>query len=281
MRYPLVAALLLVGVAAPALGQSRESVEGRIERIEKELRAVQRKVFPGGAGITLEPEIAPQQQNALPGVPASSAMSDLTARVDALESQVRTLTRQTEENGHGLRQLQADFSQFRAEAERWAAERTAAAGAASAPEPEPAGETPAVPLVDTSSGDPGEDAYIAGYRLWNAGQYGEAQQALAGMIKTYPKHARISFARNLLGRALLDDGKPAAAAKEFLGNYQSDPKGDRAADSLYFLGQALMALKKPADACKVYDELQDIYGAGMRDWVKQRLPKARQDANCS
>ena len=41
MRYPLVAALLLVGVAAPALGQSRESVEGRIERIEKELGPIE------------------------------------------------------------------------------------------------------------------------------------------------------------------------------------------------------------------------------------------------
>ena len=96
-------------------------------------------------------------------------------------------------------------------------------------------------------------------------------------------HVEVAGVRYQLpdGRALLDDGKPAAAAKEVLANYQSDPKGDRAADSLYFLGQALMALKKPADACKVYDELQDIYGAGMRDWVKQRLPKARQDANCS
>lgn len=282
MRYPFVAALLLVGVAAPAIGQSRQSVEGRIDRIEKELRAVQRKVFPGGAGITLEPEIGPQQQtNALPGVPASSALSDLSARVDALESQVRTLTRQTEENGHQLRQLQADFSQFRAEAERWAAERAAASSEASMPEPTAADEAPAGPVIEVSSGNPGEDAYIAGYRLWNAGEYAEAQKALGAMIKAYPKHARISYARNLLGRALLDDGKPAAAAKEFLANYQADPKGDRAADSLYFLGQSLMALKKPADACKVYDELQDIYGAGMRDWVKQRLPKARQDANCS
>lgn len=285
MRKPLLAAVLLVSAAAPALAQSREPVERRVDRIEKELRAVQRKVFPNGAGVTLEPEIAPQQQTApLAGVPASSALSDLTARVDALEAQIRNLTRQTEENDYRIRQLQTDFTQFRAEAERWAAERAQQTAQAQPPAPD-ASEQPAeatAPAADApSTGDPGEDAYLTGFRLWDAGRYADAQKALAAMIKQYPKHARTSFARNLLGRALLDEGKPAAAAKEFLANYQADPKGERAPDSLYFLGQALVQLKKPADACKVYDELQDVYGASMRDWVKQRLPKARQDAKCA
>ena len=56
--------------------------------------------------------------------------------------------------------------------------------------------------------------------------------------------------------------------------------GERAADSLYFLGQALVALKKPADACKAYDELQDVYGEGVRDYLRQRLPAARTAAKC-
>ena len=41
-----------------------------------------------------------------------------------------------------------------------------------------------------------------------------------------------------------------------------------------------MTLDKPADACKAYDELQDVYGATMRDWLKQRLPAARTQAKC-
>jgi TolA-binding protein len=131
-----------------------------------------------------------------------------------------------------------------------------------------------------SSSAAAEEAYNAGFRLWEAKRYGEAQQALEAVAKRYPDSKWASWASNLAGRAYLDAGKPATAAKTFLANYQGNPKGERAADSLYFLGQALVALDKPADACKAYDELQDVYGAGMRDWLRQRLPDARRLAKC-
>ncbi|HLL31322.1 MAG TPA: tetratricopeptide repeat protein, partial [Allosphingosinicella sp.] len=119
-----------------------------------------------------------------------------------------------------------------------------------------------------------------GFRLWEAKRYTEAQKSLEATAKRYPKSKWASWASNLAGRAYLDAGKPATAAKTFLANYQGNPKGERAADSLYFLGQALVALDKPADACKAYDELQDVYGSTMRDWLKQRLPAARTQARC-
>ncbi len=283
MRLPLLVSLLLVTVSTPAIAQREENVERRVDRIERELRAVQRRVFPGGAGATVEPEIVQQQPGtALSGVPASNAVADLNARVDALESQLRALTGQAEENGFRLRQLEATLNQLRADTdarlklvEPPAADPNATGG------PEAASDAPAPPAATAPSGDPGEEAYLAGYRFWTAGNFPQAQKALGAMIKAYPKHTRTSYARNLLGRAYLDDGKPATAAKEFLANYQQEPKGERAADSLYFLGQALVKLNKPAEACKVYDELQDVYGAAMRDWVKQRIPQARRDAKCA
>jgi TolA-binding protein len=264
---------------------------------------VQRKVFPGGAGATVEPEIsAAQAPPPESGFPASSALADLNARVDSLEAQLRTLTGQSEENAHRLRLLEASVTQLRADADARATE-AAPSGAALTPArsaatstPSPTGErgasasrsapTPAAATAtnDTSTGtgtgDAAEEAYTAGYRLWNEQRYAEAQKSLEATVKKYPKHASASRAQNLLGRAYLDDGKPAAAAKIFLANYQNNPKGERAPDSLYFLGQALVQLKKTAEACKVYDELQDVYGGSMRDWVKQRLPKARADAKC-
>jgi TolA-binding protein len=277
MRRFLVSAMILASLATPSLAQRRETPEQRIDRIEKELHAVQRKVFPGGAGAIVEPEILPQPAGtSLPGVPATNAVADLNARVDALEGQLRNLTNQAEENGHRLRQLEAAFAQSRSEADARVAAATAAPPAAAEAGADEAAPVDAAP----STGDPGEDAYLVGFRAWDAKRYGEAEKVLEGMIKRYPKHARASFARNLLGRAYLDEGKPATAAKAFLANYQTDPKGERAQDSLYFLGQSLVALEKPTEACKVYDELQDVYGSTMRDWVKQRLPKARQQAKC-
>ncbi|HEX5184527.1 MAG TPA: tetratricopeptide repeat protein, partial [Allosphingosinicella sp.] len=125
-----------------------------------------------------------------------------------------------------------------------------------------------------------EAAYNEGFHLWEQKKYAAAQQALERAARDYPDSKWASWARNLAGRAYLDGGRPATAAKTFLANYQNDPKGERAADSLYFLGQALVALNKPSDACKAYDELQDVYGASMRTWLKQQLPAARSEAKC-
>ena len=77
----------------------------------------------------------------------------------------------------------------------------------------------------------------------------------------------ISWIRNLQGRAYLDDGKPATAARILLANYTDNPRGDRAADSLYYLGEALTRLNRRTEACRVYDELARVYPT-MRDQLR-------------
>lgn len=278
MRISLIVAVLMTGVAAPAAAQ--QDIGRRVDKLERDMQVVQRKVFPGGS---VQPEILPQQDVMTSGVPASPAIADLTARVDALESQLRGLTGQTEENAYRLRQLEDQFTRYKADVERRLSQPQAPTEPVDAPvseTPRPASSTSSATVPVTPNADPGEEAYLTGYRYWNDGKYADAQKALEAMVKKYPKHARASYGQNLLGRAYLDDGKPATAAKVFLANYQTNPKGDRAADSLYFLGQALTSLKKPAEACKVYDELRDVY-PNMRDWLKQRLPEARKAAKCS
>lgn len=102
----LTASLGVLVASAPVLGQPR-SVEGRVDKLEKEMQAVQRKVFPGGAGQIVAPDVTPQVAPAQPtGSPASTPLADLTARVGAIESQVARLTGQVEETGFRLKQLE-------------------------------------------------------------------------------------------------------------------------------------------------------------------------------
>jgi len=289
MRYPLFA-LVIATMAAPALAQSGADMDRRLDRLERELRAVQRQVFPSGAGATpLAPEINPQQAPITPsGVPATSAMADQAARLDALESQLRSLTGQAEENMHRLSQIERALTDF----------RTATEGRLAAIEkPEPVvpelGSTEVTPPASavrgaatgttpptSSAGDPAEEAYLTGFRQWESKRYTEAQATLEAMVKKYPKHPRSSFAQNLLGRAYLDAGKPATAAKVLLSNYESNRNGERAPDSLFYLGKALVELDQPANACKVYDELEAVYGEKLRAALKQELPRARAAAKC-
>lgn len=302
--------LLLATTALPVAAADRAPIEARVDRVEKELRAVQRKVFPGGEQAFTQPEIAAPEVQATTGLPASSPINDLTARVDALEKSVAQLTSQVEQQDHRLSLLSEQSAKDRQEfstrlqlIEQAATPPAAAAPADAAPleaapapvrtsptrAPKPAAAPPAAAASDdeparaptaAASGDAAEDAYMAGYRLWTQKKYGEAQSTLAAVVRKYPKHRRASYAQNLLGRAYLDAGQPARAAEAFAANYQTNPRGERAPDSLFYLGQSLAKLNKNADACRVYDEFTAAYGSTAEAGLKTRVATARKSANC-
>jgi TolA-binding protein len=275
--------LLLIGAAAAPLAAQTAApdLNTRVNRIERELRAVQRKVFPDGK--PLEPQIAPAPAPVeAPGAPATSPVADLSARVDAIEAQIRSITAQAEQNGFKVRQLEEQVAALAAELKAIAARPAEPAPPGDAP---PAADTPAASdsagVTRPSTGDPAEDGYLYGFRLWQAKQYAAAQAELKRVADQHPDHRRASFAQNLLGRAYLDEGKPALAAVALYDSYKKWPQGERAAESLYWLGQALTRLKKPADACKVYAQFADDYGATAAAGLKAQVAAGRKQAKCA
>jgi TolA-binding protein len=146
---------------------------------------------------------------------------------------------------------------------------------------DPARKAAVVAIEMPATGDAVEDDYTYGFRLYTAKFYPEAQAKLKEFTAKYPAtNKRWSYAQNLLGRAYYDEGKPALASVAFYDNYQKAPRGERAADSLTWLGQSLIKLKKTADACKVFDELNDVYGTKLTPDQKARAAKGRADAKC-
>lgn len=282
---------------APSAAAQRVELDVRVDRLEKEMRAVQRKVFPGGA--PLEAQIRrPATPIVPPGSPSSSPIADLTARVAALESQLASMTGQVEENSFKIRQLEDAFTKYKAEAQSRIdavspppVQSTVPTVGATPSGPAPASGTngaatdarkAAVAAIERpSTGNAADDAYSYGFRLWDAKFYPEAQAQLKATVDKYGAASVGSRAHNLLGRAYLDDGKPALASVAFYENYQKRPQGDRAADSLAWLGEALIQLKKPADACKVYAELEQVYGSSLSASLRGMIGKGRAKAKCS
>ena len=278
IKRPLLLALLAASSALHA--QPAPDMIKRVDRIERELRAVQRKVFPDGTPLV--PEIgAPAPSPAVPAAATAGnagTLAGLAARLDALDAQVRTLTGQAEQAEFRLRQLEEQVRKL-AETPAAPVPTTPRAGAAAA---EPSPKPPASVAVERpSTGDAAEDGYIYGFRLWQAGQYGLAQAELKQVADAHPDHRRASFAQNLLGRAYLDAGNPAAAAIALYDGYKKWPNGERAAESLYWLGEALVRLKRPADACKVYAEFGDVYGASAAAALKAQVAAAAKKAKCA
>jgi TolA-binding protein len=306
MRIHLLTAVLLAGVSAtPALAQREPTVDQRVNRLEQQMRAVQRRVFPNGNVPQVEPEIRPGTAAPTPPAATGSAISDLNARVDALESQLAALTGQVEENAFRTRQIEEALGRLRDDSNARLGRLETAAAAPPQPAAEPAVERPVpqrapartpAPRTPAASVDPDtsapatatpaaptdavQEAYNAGFRLWQERRYEEAQTALKAVADRNPRSRWASWARNLEGRAYLDDNKPATAARVFLSNYQDNPQGERAADSLYYLGRALTQLNRKPEACRVYDELAQVF-PNPRAEIRDGLPAARRAASCS
>ncbi|MFZ5744348.1 MAG: tetratricopeptide repeat protein [Pseudomonadota bacterium] len=346
MHRPLLAALA-VALAAPVIAQSSQTdpnAEARIRKLEAEVRALQRSVFPGGDGKFFPPLAQPgQPTTAATGTPASTPVADLLVRVDAIEAQLARLTAQQEEAGNKLAQLEAKVAALTpaapasvaavpAEVPASATAVTATNGATTsgnlaamtggasaakpavttpaattptataslaakpaatkpaATKPAAAAPKPAVPsaarlaavraIEKPKTADAGDDEYSYGFRLWEAKFYPEAQQQLKLFLEKYPRHERRSFARNLLGRALLDEGKPEEAQKWFLENYKDRQFRDRAADSVLFLAEATKRQKDTARACIALAQFVDEFPNEAAGRLKGQYDATRTGLKC-
>ncbi len=285
----LVAAAVVAATPVPAIAQ--DDAEARLRRAEAEIRALQRAVFPGGDGRFFEPLITQREgASTQPNVtrPWTSAVTDFLARLDAMELQLQRLRALSAENRFAISAVRTrldaleaadaaepevpvsegpsgDATRSNIDAMRGgqSGESTTAAEpetpAASGPSDERIAGVQAITKPQTE--DAGDDEYSYGFRLWNAGYFPEARQQLASFVEQYPSHPRITYGRNLLGRAFLDDGQPEEAARWFLRNYQADRTARRAPDSLLLLAESMIAMDDTRRACIALAEFGETYPA--------------------
>src|SRR5215204_5316549 len=110
------AALLMTACAAltltPAVAQKRQPTpEQRMERLEKQVRQVQKQVFPKGqpadtAGFSDDPAAT------------QDAVNSLNGRLDSIERQLADIVRASEENDNRVAVLDAELARVRADQDR-------------------------------------------------------------------------------------------------------------------------------------------------------------------
>jgi tol-pal system protein YbgF len=292
---PSALLLTIALFAVPAAAQDADPLGKRVGALESQMRAVQRKVFPGGDPKLFAPEVAPAAPAAPEpvGVPASSAVSDLSARVDALEQQLRTLTGQVETLQFKQRQLEDASAKLRGDVEfrlnalEQGHGATAAAGAGAAAavaadtvkpakgaKPDTALEPKPAPKAKTDTA-----AWKAAYESVTAKDWEAAAPAMEAFLADWPKSAKAPEAQYWLGRANAEQQHHAEAARAYLDGYKAYPKSDRAADSLIGLAKAMQALKKPKDSCRVLGEL-DQYGKALTGGQKSEAKALAAKAKC-
>ncbi len=308
----LVAAAVVATMPVPSMAQ--DSSDARLRRVEAEVRALQRAVFPGGDGRFFEPQITADGTATGPTTttaPSTTAVTDILARLDAIELQLQRLTAKTEENTNALggldervaaleaggtaavaagpsfdqapdvtpEEVGATNSNLTAMTGGSAQAQAEEAPAATGPSPERLAAVQEITKPQTE--DAGDDEYSYGFRLWNAGFYPEARQQLAKYVEDYPTHFRITYGRNLLGRAFLDDGMPEEAARWFLRNYQADRTANRAPDSLLFLAESMIAMGDTRRACIALAEFGETYPAVATGRLSDQYESNRRRVTCS
>ena len=310
-RAVLAALALAGGVLATASPAAAQSDDARVRKLEDQVRALQRKVFPGPDGKYFTPEVDTSGAQPAPaqpvGTPAATPLTDVLGRLDAIEAQLNRLTARSEVNENAISKLEDRLDALEAKSAPAVAEvappqPTGAIRVPDSDELPPAVKTPARPptaragarpgkpsaerlakvqaVVKPETGNAGDDEYSYGFRLWDAGLYPEAEQQLKLYVDKYPTDPKISYGRNLLGRAYFDDKQPGVAASYFLQNYQKDPNGARAPDSLLYLADAMLALNDGARACRALAEFSDKYPGIATGRLQDQYDKDRKQAAC-
>lgn len=309
-------ATLALALAAPAFAQSVDTAtDTRLRALEAEVRALQRQIFPGGDGKYFPPQMQTGASTTVAtGTPASTPLSDLLSRMEAVEAQMARLTSQSEENSNRIAKLEAHYAAAaptaatatvtdptvngattnsnlavmsgapaKPAATPVAANTTKpAATAAAKPASATAQRLAAVKAVQKpATSDAGDDEYSYGYRLYDAKFYPEAEQQLKMFLQKYPKHARVSYAKNLLGRAYLDDGNTDEAGKWFVDNYTKNKAGDRAPDSLLYLAETMRQRKDTNRACVALAQFVDDFPKEAAGRLKSQYDTLRGQVKCN
>jgi TolA-binding protein len=281
----LVPVLLFAALPAQAQQADVAQIDKRVGKLESEMRAVQRKVFPGSDSRFFEPEIsAPAPAVPTAGNPASAPLTDLTDRVGELERQLRTLTGQVEAAEFKLRQLEEAQAKQRADVEfRLNALETGGARAAPVAVPAPASDAPPpkAPAAKAAAKPTTADAaWKLAYANVTAKDWPATEAAMTAFLADWPKSTRLPQAQYWLGRSHAERNEHAEAARSFLKVYETAPRSAQAPDSLVGLADAMVGLKKPRDACRVLGELDSVYGEKLTADQKSDAAAVKKRAKC-
>jgi TolA-binding protein len=282
--------LITLGLPAPLAAQAVDvgKLDRRVGTLESEMRAVQRKVFPGANPRMFAPETPAEAPAPAPEAnPASSVLTDLTGRVESLEATLKGLTGQIEAIEYKLRQL--DDAQrrmkgdveFRLNALEKPAAPDAEAGAASAPADAAPLAAAAAPKPAAAKPATADAAWALAYPKVTAKDWPGVEAAMTQFLADWPKSPRAAQAKYWLGRSFAARSQQPQAAKAFLEVYQSAPRSTPAPDALIGLAGALNAMAKPKDACQVLGELDTVYGAKLTDTQKADAGRQRARAKCA
>lgn len=265
----------------PAAAQSSRDLAEQLDRIERQLRAVQRRVF-GETGVE-------DSQAAASAAAADRAvLADIRISIQQLESEIRKLTGRIEEIQHGQDLIRRDLERFKRDADLrlrdletagTGADDSDAEGEADTETATEASETEAevtpgerapegvdVAGLDAPAGGPGTlpegtpaEQYDYAFGFMMRGDYAAAEQSFQAFLEEHPDHELSGNAQYWLGESHYVRQDYARALEAFLAGYQQHADSNKGPDNLIKLGLTLVNMGEEEDACAAFREFEIRY----------------------
>lgn len=272
----LCAATLMTGsLTVQVIAQETVSAEKRIERVEKQLRAVQRKVF--GSGNL--PADTPSDQAAPSSISSRKLVADMSVKISAIERQMREITGRIEAIEYAQEQFTKKLDYLSKDTSiRFEEMRTTAAVPPTSPSVDVKKDPVKIPELAVPKGSVASQfEWAFGYVAKNDLKNGE--KALNLFLKANPEGDLSANAHFWLGRVHFQEGQYGKAAEQFLTVFEENPKHKKAPESLLELGNSMIKLGENASACEAYLEFRRAFpDANPR--LKSRVDADEKKAKC-
>jgi tol-pal system protein YbgF len=306
----LIAAGLLLAIGslstAPALAQDTQSLINRMDRLERDIQAMSRRLYNGGAPKGGAAAPAPGGGS----IPSGDYAVRLEQRLDDLESRITQMTGTVETLMHSNSELTAQMERMSKDYDaRFKDLESRGGGGATASLAAPQNDSPtrgaapgnigtlnqrdlstpkggAAPApqqrASLPAGSP-QQQYDYAYGLLDKARsdadYANAAQAFRDFLEKNPSGPLASAARYWLGQSYFANRDYQTAASIFLDGFTKDQKGQKAPDTLLKLGMSLTHIDKKKEACATFDKLAKDYPAAAKDF--RNLPAERKRAGCA
>lgn len=240
---------------------SAQSTRERLTAIEKQLNAIQRRVFTPGSRFQSGDAPADTGSAIALDVPVGSEgvlLAEINIRISELEIQIRQMTGQIEQANFKVdnmtRQMEAmkkDYEFRFSELEGGRMSRSGASGGTMSMNGA-ATSTPVMPA--TLTGTP-KQKYDYAYGLVSSAKYDQAEISFLEFLEKHPQDALAGNAQYWLGQTYYARGSYANATRAFLEGMSKYPESPKAPAYLLKVGMSLNLLGEKGEACEVFREL--------------------------
>ncbi len=272
--------LVVSFVIALPVEVNAQSVRKRLDIIEKQLKAVQRKVFKPGSEFPRQADEQPTRQT--PAVSGANVrLADIESRIAQMETQLRQLTGRMEESNYQADKLKQQMEVMARDYEFRLKELEAANSKTvkpAVPEDRAADKPANDNTTDILPKGTAQQQYSYAQKLVTKGQYAKAEAALGEFLKRYPKAKLAGNAQYWLGQTYYVRKMYTRATRAFLEGYNSYPDSPKAPAFLLKIGMSLNAMGEKVDACDAYRELASRFPDSMEN--KNKRPPEEKRAGC-